>query len=238
MALATAGRQPHLEGKRTALQPRRSMKRLLPPLPILILAAGVGAALPVGAPSPAPDGGDAVAEKAVIVLAGGCYWGVEAVFEHVAGVRKVVSGFATPDEKPLPGRSAPRYKSPAEAVRIEYDPTKISYEQLLEIFFVIAHDPTQLDRQGPDVGPQYRSALFVADSTEAIRAGKYLDSLQAAAGSRRQITTELVRLRRFRLVDESQQDYVKKNPRAPYVVVNDLPKLQKLERQYPSLFRS
>lgn len=218
--------------------PRCPMKRLLPPIPILILAAGVGAALPVGARSPASAAGPAAAEKAVIVLAGGCYWGVEAVFEHVAGVRKVVSGFATPDEEPLPGRPAPRYTSHAEAVRIEYDPAKISYEQLLEIFFVIAHDPTQLDRQGPDVGPQYRSVLFVADSTEAIRAGQYLDSLRTAAGPRRPITTEIVRLRRFRMVGESQQDYVAKNPRAPYVVVNDLPKLQKLERQYPSLFRS
>ena len=238
MALAVPRRPPHLEGERTVPIPWCSMKRLLPPLPILILAAGVGAALPAGARSPAPADEAAAGDKAVIVLAGGCYWGVEAVFEHVAGVRKVVSGFATPDEEPLPGRPAPRHKSHAEAVRIEYDPAKISYEQLLEIFFVIAHDPTQLDRQGPDVGPQYRSVLFVADSTEALRAGRYLDSLRTATGSRRPITTEIVRLRRFRLVGESQQDYVARNPRAPYVVVNDLPKLEKLERQYPSLFRN
>ena len=204
---------------------------------IVVVAALVGWRSAAGPSASAPERG--AGESAVIVLAGGCYWGVEAVFEHVAGVTSAVSGFATPERDPaLEGRPHPRHRSHAEAVRIEYDPAVISYERILEIFFTIAHDPTELDRQGPDIGPQYRSAIFVTDSAEAMRAAAYVDSLAGNGTYKRPVTTEVLRLSGFREAGDDQQDYVARNPRSRYVIINDLPKLEKLRRYYPAEFRS
>lgn len=177
---------------------------------------------PVASPPPA-------AASRSVVLAGGCFWGVEAVFEHVRGVKSVTSGYATPDGN---GR-----KGFAEAVRIVYDPAQIRYAQLLEVFFLVAHDPTQVGRQGPDIGPRYRSIVFVADDDERRIVNGYLDSLRTHGTFTAPIATEIAALRSFRIAEEFHQDYAEHHPQAAYVVVNDLPKLAALRRRFPALYR-
>lgn len=174
--------------------------------------------------------------KATAVLAGGCFWGVEAVYEHVTGVKSVVSGFAVPAQGEATMK--PAQSDYVEAVRIEYDPAQISYAKLLEIFFAVAHDPTQGDRQGPDVGPEYRSVVLTDAADEKAIAQQMMDSLVAAKVYPRPITTQIVGLKSFKVAEELHQDYVAKNPRAPYVVVNDAPKLEHLKQLYPTLYRN
>ena len=191
----------------------------------IILALLIGVAIRF---SPAASGRSASDSKTV-VLAGGCFWGVEAVFEHVRGVKSVTSGYATADGSDRKGF--------AEAVRIVYDPAQIRYEQLLEVFFLVAHDPTQVDRQGPDVGPRYRSIVFVADDAERRIVGDYLDSLRTHATFTTPIVTEIAALRSFRIAEDFHQDYAQRHPQSAYVVVNDLPKLAALRRRFPALYR-
>ena len=166
------------------------------------------------------------------LLAGGCYWGMEAVFEHVAGVTDVTSGYA--GGRRNTGNGGPVRKGYAEAVRIRFDPAQISYDQLLEIFFTVAHDPSQVGRQGPDVGPQYRSAIFPQNGAQRSAAQTAIARLQRAG---RRITTR-VESGGFDPAAADQQDYVKKNPNSRYVVVNDLPKLAHLRTAFPNLWRS
>jgi len=165
------------------------------------------------------------------VLAGGCYWGVESVFRHVQGVVSA-SGYSFP--APAPGlRSTGR----AESVRIVYDPARISYRQILTVFFSVVHDPTQLDRQGPDVGPEYRSLAFVSGDRQRGAVRAFIDSLSAAHVFSRPIVTEIAALRAFRPVGASQQDYAARHPTDPYIVENDVPNLEALRRQFPQLYR-
>jgi peptide-methionine (S)-S-oxide reductase len=172
-------------------------------------------------------------------FAGGCYWGVEAVFEHVKGVKSVVSGFAYGRAHSMAGvRRRPGHTGYAEAVKIKYDPEKISYSRLLDILFTVAHDPTQLDRQGPDAGPQYRSSLFVTDSVQMRIAAGYLDSLGQAADPRHPVVTDLVLFDHFKVMPDDQQDFWAKHPTMPYIVVNDLPKIEHLKARYPALYKS
>ena len=170
---------------------------------------------------------------AVVVLAGGCYWGVESVFRHVLGVESAVSGFAVPA-----GAAGAAKGPPAEAVRITYDPTRLSYRQILELFFRVAHDPTQLDRQGPDEGPEYRSIVFVTDERERGVVRAYLDSLAAARVFPRPIVTEIAALKSFREVPASEQNYAARHPTDPYIVANDAPKLEALKARFPRLYRN
>jgi peptide-methionine (S)-S-oxide reductase len=170
------------------------------------------------------------------VFAGGCFWGMEAVFEHIKGVEDVVSGFAEgakPAAEP-PGGATPPH---AEAVRIVYDPKQISYGQLLKTFFAVAHDPTQLNRQGPDVGPQYRSAVFVADADEQRAATSYIQRIDEAKIFRKRVVTEVVRLQMFRVADSAHQDYAARHPNSRYIVANDLPKIVRLKRELPEFYR-
>jgi len=168
------------------------------------------------------------APKQTVVLAGGCFWGVESVFQHLRGVQSVTSGYATPAGDP---------KGFAEAVRIVYDPTRITYDQLLQVFFLIAHDPTQVDRQGPDVGPRYRSIVFVRDSADRQAVAAYLDSLRAHRVYTAPIVTEIATLRTFQIAEDFHQDYVERHPQEPYVTINDLPKLEALRRTFPALYQ-
>jgi peptide-methionine (S)-S-oxide reductase len=154
-------------------------------------------------------------------LAGGCYWGVEAVFEHVNGVEDVVSGFM----------------NGAESVRITYDPTKVSYGELLKVFFAVAHDPTQLNRQGPDAGPQYRSAIFAISPVQRRAAESYIQQLTDAKIYRKPIVTQVSPAQEFRLATPEHQDYAARNPKAAYIVINDVPKIKKLERDLPVLYK-
>jgi peptide-methionine (S)-S-oxide reductase len=172
----------------------------------------------------------------IAVLAGGCFWGVEAVFERLKGVKDVVSGFAGGS------KGSAHYEmvssgatGHAEAVRITYDPSQITYEQLLKVFFVVAHDPTQLNRQGPDEGPQYRSAIFYADTRQQAIADAFIKHLNDAKVFPKAVVTTVVPLEGFYPAEAYHQDFVRKNPRYPYVVHNDLPKLEYLEKTFPEL---
>lgn len=200
------------------------------------IATAASSATPL--PDPALDTPPAkAAGTETAVLAGGCFWGVEGVFEHVKGVTRVVSGYSggTADTANYRQVSSGR-TGHAEAVRITYDPRQISYGQLLKVFFSVAHDPTQLNRQGPDTGPQYRSAVFYADAEQKRVADAYIAQLQKAQVFPRPVVTEVVPLKAFHEAEAYHQDYMVKHPTQRYIVVNDQPKIADLKRQFPSLF--
>ncbi len=171
------------------------------------------------------------------VLAGGCFWGMEGVFEHVKGVTRVVSGYSggTADTASYRQVSSGR-TGHAESVRIDYDPARISYGQLLKVFFSVAHDPTELNRQGPDTGTQYRSAIFYADADQKRVADHYIAQLQKARVFARPIVTQVAPLSGFYDAEAYHQDYLDHHPTQPYIVINDLPKIAALKRQFPSLY--
>ena len=181
-------------------------------------------------PAPAVDAPAAEhKKKETAVLAGGCYWGVEALFDRLKGISGVESGFAKGDNSGAPGH--------AESVKITYDPSKISYGQLLHVFFALAHDPTELNRQGPDVGAEYRSVIFYSNDEQKRVAEAYIVQLNKAGVFPRPIVTVVAPLAKFQGADESQQHFVDRNPNSPYVVANDLPKLKQLQQQFPDLLK-
>lgn len=177
-------------------------------------------------------------EKQTAVLAGGCFWGVEAVFEHVKGVSEVVSGYSGGDEKTA---NYPRVSSGgtdhAESVKITYDPTQISYGKLLKIYFSVAHDPTQVNRQGPDKGPQYRSAIFVTNDEQRQIAASYIAQLNQSKAFPKAIATQVVSMNTFYAAEPEHQDFLVHNPQHPYIVRHDLPKLVQLRKQFPDLYQ-
>jgi peptide-methionine (S)-S-oxide reductase len=193
-------------------------------------SGGLGELLPP--PSSSPD-----ETVGIAVLAGGCFWGVEAVFEAVKGVSQVVSGFAG-------GTAATAHydlvvlgvTDHAEVVEVHFDPQQISYAQILHIFFSVAHDPTQLNRQHPDVGPQYRSNVFFLDDAQRQAAVTYIGELNAAGVFPRPIVTRVDSLDGFYPAEEHHQDFVIKNPHDRYVLTYDLPKLANLQRLFPHLY--
>lgn len=179
---------------------------------------------------------EAPADGDVAVFAGGCFWGVEAVFEALDGVEDVVSGYSGGEASSAKYYEVARGDTDhAESVRIVFDPEVISYETLLEVFFTVAHDPTQLNFQGPDVGTQYRSAIFYADTNQKRTAEEYIRKLDSAGAYTKPIVTELTPLEAFYAAEPDHQDFVKLNPDHPYVAYWDLPKLEKLEKEYPDL---
>jgi peptide-methionine (S)-S-oxide reductase len=172
------------------------------------------------------------------VFAGGCFWGVQAVFQHVHGVVKATSGYAGGDAKDAHYETVSTGRTGhAESVKVDYDPARISYAQLLKIFMSVAHDPTQLDRQGPDHGPQYRSAIFHANDEQRRIAQAYIEQLQAAHVFARPVVTRLAPLKGFYEAEAYHQDYLHKHPGDLYIVVNDLPKLEQLKKLFPTLYR-
>jgi peptide-methionine (S)-S-oxide reductase len=172
------------------------------------------------------------------VLAGGCFWGVDAVFKHVIGVKNVVAGYAggsgTTAHYEVVSAGGTGH---AESVKITFDPAKISYSDLLRIFFSVAHDPTELNRQGPDTGTQYRSVIFYANEDQKRIALAYIDQLNKAKVFRRPIVTQVVPLKAFYPAEGYHQNYLALHPDNPYIVYNDLPKLQELRKQFPTLSR-
>ena len=172
------------------------------------------------------------------VLAGGCFWGMETVFEHVKGVTDVVSGFAggSASDATYDAVSSER-TGHAEAVKITYDPKQISYGQLLQIFFTVAHDPTQVNRQGPDTGPSYRSAIFPQNAGQARAARAFIASLDSAHAYKKPIATR-IESGGFYPAEAYHQDFARKHPLYPYIVVNDRPKVAALKSRYPSLFKA
>lgn len=208
--------------------------------PILGIALAGCSASSVATPLPDPAVDIPLARAAGIqtaVLAGGCFWGVEGVFEHVKGVTRVVSGYAGGQadtatyEQVSTGRTGH-----AESVRIFYDPARISYGQLLKVFFSVAHDPTELNRQGPDTGTQYRSAIFYASADQKRVADDYIAQLQAAGVFPGRIVTQVVPLKGFYDAEAYHQNYLDLHPDQPYIVINDLPKIANLRRLFPSLY--
>lgn len=173
------------------------------------------------------------------VFAGGCFWGVEAVFERMKGVKDVRSGYSggTNDTANYDAVSNGETKH-AEAVEVRFDPAKVSYDKLLEVFFSVIHDPTQLNRQGPDVGPQYRSAIFYSSEQQKTAATAFIKKLEAAKAFPDPIVTEVVALTEFFVAEEYHQDYMKKNPKDPYIVYHDVPKVEALKKKFPELVKN
>lgn len=172
------------------------------------------------------------------VFAGGCFWGVDAVFKHVKGVTNVESGYAG-------GNAATAHyemvsegnTGHAESVRVRFDPAQVSYQQLLQVFFAVAHDPTELNRQGPDTGTQYRSAIFYTSAEQQKAAQDYIRQLTAAHTYSSPIVTQVVPLPQFYPAEEYHQNYLALHPYQPYIVFNDMPKLGQLQKQFPGLYR-
>lgn len=193
------------------------------------LAAARPARLAPAAPAPALD---------TAVFAGGCFWGVEGVFEHVRGVRSATAGYAG-------GRvAAPSYEQVstgetghAESVRVVYDPARVSYEQLLQVFFTVAHDPTELNRQGPDVGTQYRSAVFYRTPAQKAAVEAYVARLRASHAFAGPIVTQVAPLGRFNEAEAYHQGYMARHPEAPYIVYNDAPKVAELKKRFAGLYQ-
>ena len=190
-------------------------------------------------PAPAVDLSAALRTSDVAVLAGGCFWGVQAVYQHVTGVTSAVSGYAGGREEDADYQlvSAGRTRH-AESVRIVYDPRVISYGRLLQIFFSVAHDPTELNRQGPDEGPRYRSAIFPANEDQARVAKAYIVQLNDARVFPATVVTLLEPGRNFFRAEDHHQDFLERNRSNRYIVVNDLPKLEALKRLFPSEYRA
>ncbi len=189
-------------------------------------------------PAPTVDEKTSAATETA-VFAGGCFWGVQGVFQHVEGVKNAVSGYAggtkenAEYEKVGSGRTGH-----AESVKVTYDPQKISYGRLLQIYFSVAHDPTELNRQGPDTGTQYRSTIFPANDDQAKVAKAYIDQLNAANTYGKKLATTIEPGKAFYPAEAYHQDYLTLNPRQPYIVYNDLPKIEALKRMFPSVYRT
>ena len=190
-------------------------------------------------PDPAVDAPKASkAGQESAVFAGGCFWGVDAVFKHVKGVTKATSGYsggsATTAHYEIVGSGLTGH---AESVEVIYDPSQITYGQLLRVFFSVAHDPTQLNRQGPDVGTQYRSAIFYAGPEQQRIAEAYITQLDGAKMFPKPIVTQVVQLSAFYPAEAYHQNYLALHPTSPYIVYHDLPKLTALKAQFPELYR-
>jgi peptide-methionine (S)-S-oxide reductase len=206
---------------------------------LISFALATGCAQAAALPPPANDiAPSAGAQTATAVFAGGCFWGVEAVFDHVKGVKEAVSGFAG-------GSRLTAYydvvstglTGHAESVRVTYDPSQVTFGKLLQVFFSVAHDPTELNRQGPDEGTQYRSAIFYANDDQKRVATAYIQQLNDAKAFKRKIVTQLTPLNSgFYAAEGYHQHYLEHNPNDPYIVFNDAPKLRNLKKEFPELW--
>ena len=212
----------------------------------VLVAAGVGAWMATSAaaekavklPLPAFDVPAATQAHQTAVFAGGCFWGVQAVFQHTRGVLNAVSGYAGGRPETANYRAVTTGSTGhAESVQVTYDPKQISYGKLLQIFFSVAHDPTQLDHQGPDWGTQYRSAVFYSDANQKEVAQRYIAQLEAARAFPRKIVTQLAPLRAFYPAEAYHQDYATLHPDAAYIVAHDRPKIASLKSTMPEVYR-
>ena len=189
-------------------------------------------------PPPSMDDPQGEGKLQTAVLAGGCFWGVQGVFEHVKGVRRVLSGYAGGEQSTADYETVSTGSTGhAESVQITYDPREVSYGTLLQVYFSVAHDPTQLNRQGPDSGTQYRSSIFVANDSQRKIADSYIAQLNKAQVFKAPIVTRVDSLRRFYPAENYHQDFLINNPRHPYIVFNDLPKIGNLKRVLPNLYQ-
>jgi len=215
------------------------MKKILAvALVATVLVAWLRAASPVSLPDPAAD--DPLASspgKASLVIAGGCFWGIEELYQHVRGVTDAVSGYSGGTAREANYEIVSLGTTGhAESVKVTYDPSQISVGQLLKIFFAVAHDPTQKGGQGPDMGPQYRSVIFAADERQQTLASAYIEQLTAAKTFKRSITTKVVPLTAFYEAEAYHQDYAAHHPNQPYIAINDKPKVDALKKRFPELY--
>jgi len=188
-------------------------------------------------PVPALDNPKQPGPLQTAVLSGGCFWGVQGVYEHVKGVEKVVAGYAGGDwSTALYDQVSDGNTGHAESVQISFDPAQVSYGELLQIFFSVVHDPTQLNRQGPDVGSQYRSVIAFQDDSQKSIANAYIAQLNKAGIFKRTIVTRVERLHGFYRAETYHQDYLVRNPTSSYIVYNDLPKIENLKRLFPDYY--
>jgi peptide-methionine (S)-S-oxide reductase len=201
-------------------------------------ASSASAKTPV-VPPPAVDQPAGQATSEVAVFAGGCFWGVQGVFQHVKGVTSALSGYAGGDKRSADYDTVSGGRSGhAESVQVTYDPREISYGRLLQIYFSVAHDPTELNRQGPDSGTQYRSAIFPIDADQARIASAYIAQLNEAHVFRAAVVTTVEADRAFYPAEAYHQDFLTRNPTYPYIAINDLPKIDDLKRQFPDVYRA
>jgi peptide-methionine (S)-S-oxide reductase len=202
-------------------------------------AAEVAHVIPApAADAPATSDGPAATSETA-VLAGGCFWGVQGVFQHVSGVTSAVSGYAGGEKNTAHYQMVGSGRTGhAESVRVTFDPRKISYGRILQIYFSAAHDPTQLNRQGPDVGTQYRSAIFPVNAEQARVAKAYIAQLNQARVYNAAIVTKIEPGREFYTAEDYHQDYMTLHPTQPYIVYNDLPKIDDLKTMFPDLYRA
>jgi peptide-methionine (S)-S-oxide reductase len=190
-------------------------------------------------PAPAVDMPPRQATSAVVVLAGGCFWGVQGVYQHVKGVTSALSGYAGGDKKTAEYETVSDGRTGhAESVQVTFDPRQISYGRLLQIFFSVVHDPTELNRQGPDTGTQYRSAIFPANAEQADIAKAYIAQLDQAHAFKKPIVTKIEPDHAFYPAEGYHQDFLTRNPTYPYIVINDLPKVDDLKHLFPDLYRA
>jgi len=200
---------------------------------------GLGAAeSAVEIPPPTLDPGDNQGALKTAILAGGCFWGVQAVFQHTEGIEEAVSGYAGGSvEDPSYRQVTTGRTGHAESVSVRYDPAKISYGRILQIFFSVAHDPTQLNRQGPDVGTQYRSAIYTTTDEQKRVAEAYIAQLDEVGAYSKPIVTEVAPLKTFYPAEDYHQDYATLHPNQPYILYNDLPKIENMKEMFPELWR-
>ena len=201
-------------------------------------AAAVAAEAPVVIPAPALDNPKAPGPVQSAVIAGGCFWGVHGVYQHVRGVQRVLSGYSGGTKATAEYEAVSRGATGhAESVEIRFDPQLLSYGEILKIFFSVVHDPTQLNRQGPDMGPQYRTNIFYVDESQKRIAQAYIAQLDKAKAFARPIVTRVDPLSAFYPAEAYHQDFLVKNPTYPYIVVHDLPKIGNLKKVFPGHYR-
>ena len=197
-------------------------------------AAALAAEAPVVIPAPALDNPKAPGPVQTAVLAGGCFWGVHGVYQHVRGVQRVLSGYSGGTKATAEYEAVSRGTTGhAESVEIRFDPKELSYGEILQIYFSVVHDPTQLNRQGPDMGPQYRTNIFHVDEPQKRIAQAYIAQLEKAKTFARAIVTRVDPLSAFYPAEAYHQDFLLKNPRYPYIVIHDLPKIGNLKKVFP-----
>lgn len=190
-------------------------------------------------PAPTFDNPKATGPLQTAVLSGGCFWGTQGVFEHVKGVRQVLAGYSGGQASTASYETVSTGSTGhAESIRVVFDPAEISYGEILRVFFSVAHDPTELNRQGPDQGTQYRSSIFYADPTQQKIATDYIQQLQQAHVFSRPVVTRVDPLKGFFPAERYHQDYLYHNPNQPYIAYNDLPKIDNLKKVFPDIYQA
>jgi len=208
---------------------------------VIVLASCAGCTAAARQPVPPPANDAALAStpgKQTAVFAGGCFWGTQSVFERVKGVLETTAGYSGGSASTATYEQVGRENTGhAESVKVVFDPSKITYGQLLRIFFSVVHDPTQLNRQGPDVGPSYRSVIFYTNDEQQKISKDYIAQLDDAKVFPKPIVTQVVPLKGFYDAEEYHQDYAERNPNNPYIMVCDRPKIEALKQQFPELLK-